>query len=183
MLAAFPAIPALAERGLHDGVGSLYRDMAKRGELIVTPGHAVDVALLFREALNRFGRPVAVASDRWREGELRDALTAACVPVAALAFRGQGYKDGGTDVRAFRRGIAEGRVSPVVSLLLRAAMAEARVVSDPAGNAKLAKAKEGQRRARARDDAAAAAILAVAEGFRLHRAAHRPKPGLRFAVA
>ena len=45
-------------------------------------------------------------------------------------------------------------------------MAEARTVSDPAGNAKLAKASQGGRRLRARDDAACAAILAVAEGVR-----------------
>ena len=34
-------------------------------------------------------------------------------------------------------------------------------LSDPAGNSKLAKGSEGGRRLRARDDAAAAAILAV----------------------
>ena len=42
-------------------------------------------------------------------------------------------------------------------------MADARTVSDPAGNAKLAKGSAGGRRLRARDDAAAATILAVAE--------------------
>ena len=52
------------------------------------------------------------------------------------------------------------------SLLLRSAMAEARTVSDPAGNAKLAKHNQGGRRVRARDDVAAAAILAVADGAR-----------------
>lgn len=57
----------------------------------------------------RFGRPVAVASDRWREGELRDGLHGAGVPLAALSLRGQGYRDGGEDVRLFRRAVAEGR--------------------------------------------------------------------------
>ena len=51
-------------------------------------------------------------------------------------------------------------------LLLRSAMAEARTISDPAGNSKLSKSTEGGRRKRARDDAAAAAILAVAAGAR-----------------
>ena len=50
--------------------------------------------------------------------------------------------------------------------LLRYAMGEARVTTDPAGNSKLAKSSEGGRRARARDDAAAASILAVAAGTR-----------------
>ena len=80
--------------------------------------------------------------------------------------RGQGYRDGGEDVRAFRRAAMDGRVTPVKSLLLRSSMAEARTISDPSGNAKLAKGGEGGRRERARDDAVAAAILAVSVGQR-----------------
>ena len=181
VVAAFPSLPSLAERGLRDGVGRLYEDQYARGELLTVGGNAVDVSVLIREALRRFGRPVAVAADRWREGELRDALAGAGVTRTALALRGMGYKDGGEDVRQFRRGIAEGKVVPVVSLVLRAAMAEARTVSDPAGNAKLAKGTQGQRRDRARDDAAAAAILAVAEGLR--RGARPARRGRRVAVA
>ena len=66
----------------------------------------------------------------------------------------------------FRRACADRDVLPAPSLLLRSAMAEARTVSDPAGNAKLSKGSQGGRRLRARDDAAAAAILAVAAGVR-----------------
>ena len=166
VVAAFPAQPNLAERGLRDGVGSLYLDMQGRGELIQTGGNAVDLPALIREALARFGPPAALAADRWREAELRDALTAAGVPPAALLIRGQGFRDGGEDVRDFRRACLEGRVVPPVSLLLRYAMGEARVTTDLAGNSKLAKGAEGGRRMRARDDAAAAAILAVAAGYR-----------------
>ena len=181
VMAAFPAIPSLAERGLRDGVGRLYQDCSDRGDLVISPGYAVDVALLFREALARFGKPVAVASDRYRQGELLNALDGASVPMTAVAWRGQGFIDGGEDVRAFRRSIAERKVVPCVSLLLRNAMREARTVKDAAGNWKLAKGKQGQRRAMARDDAAAAAILAVAEGTRLpERAA---PTGYRFAIA
>ena len=36
--------------------------------------------------------------------------------MAALNLRGQGYKDGAEDVRAFRRAVAEGRVTPIKSL-------------------------------------------------------------------
>ena len=138
----------------------------KRSELIQTGGAAVDIAALLAEALQRFAKPSAIAADRWREAELRDALQAAGVPPAMLEARGQGFKDGAKDVRAFRRACLEGKVTPEQSLLLRSAMAEARTVSDPAGNAKLSKGTEGGRRSRARDDAAAAAILAVAVGTR-----------------
>ena len=64
-LAAFPSEPNLAERGLRDGVGALYRRCAERGELLTLGGHAVDVGALLAAALERFGRPVAVSSDRW----------------------------------------------------------------------------------------------------------------------
>ena len=165
-LAAFPTEPTLAERGLKDGVGSLYVRMAGRGELIQTGGEAVDIEALVKAAVGMFGAPAAIAADRWRAAELRDILRAARVPVCPFHERGQGYKDGGADVRDFRKAIVEGKVKPVRSLLLASAVSEARTVGDPAGNWKLAKNVQGGRRRRAKDDAAAAAILAVAVGTR-----------------
>ena len=165
-LAAFPAEPTLAERGLRDGVGGLYAECAKRGELLTLGRHTVDVRAVMQAALDRFGRPARIVADRWREADLREALDAAGVPLATLEFRGMGFRDGAEDVRGFRRACADRRVAPAPSLLLRSAMAEARTVSDPAGNAKLSKGSQGGRRVRARDDAAAAAILAVAAGVR-----------------
>ncbi len=180
-LAAFPREPNLAERGLRDGVGRLYLDCERRGELVCLGARSVPVAAILALALERFGRPVAVVSDRWREAELRDALDAAHIPPAAVEARGQGFLDGGEDVRAFRRACLESRVTPLPSLLLRAAMAEARVAVDAAANSKLAKNAQGGRRARARDDAAAAAILAVSAGYR--QAAKPMRRAPRFFVA
>ena len=166
-VATFPTVPSLAERGLQDGVGSLYCRMGDRGELVQTGGEAVDIGELLREAWERFGAPVAIACDRWRVKELADILNRIGLPRCPLHERGQGFKDGGEDVRTFRKAMAEGRVRPAPSLLLSAAMAEARTVGDPAGNWKLAKSTQGGRRRRAKDDAAAAAILAVATGVRV----------------
>ena len=56
-LAAFPAEPTLAERGLRDGVGGLYAECARRGELLTLGRHTVDVTALLQAALDRFGRP------------------------------------------------------------------------------------------------------------------------------
>ena len=50
-----------------------------------------------------------------------------------------GYKDGAEDVRFFRRACLEDKVTPVKGLLLASAIGEARVITDPAGNSKLAK--------------------------------------------
>ena len=164
--ALLPERPGLSERGRFDGVGTLYHDMARRGELLRAGEFVSDVPFLLSEALRRWGRPRAIACDRWREGELRQALTDASFPLAVLSLRGQGYRDGGEDLRQFRKACLGGHVRPGRSLLLRSAMGEARTVSDDARNEKLSKKTEGGRRAHARDDAAAAAIVAVAEGVR-----------------
>ena len=164
--ACFPEIPDLKERGLRDGVGDLYERMESRGELIVAGSRVSDVQALVCETLHRWGRAACITCDRWREADLRQVLEALRYPHAGLSLRGMGFKDGAEDVRMFRRAVLDGRVHPPVSLLLRSAIGEARVVGDPAGNWKLSKTGEGGRRIKARDDAAAAAILAVAEGER-----------------
>ena len=51
--AVFPELPGLGERGLADGVGRLYLDMAARGELIQAARRVSDVGELLREALRQ----------------------------------------------------------------------------------------------------------------------------------
>ncbi len=170
-VAAFPTIPDLPERAVKDGVGRLYHASRDRGELILTEGRVSDIGVLLAESW--------IVADRWREAELRDALDASGIPACELEVRGMGYKDGAEDLRAFRRACETRRVTPVPSLLLRAALAEARAVSDPAGNSKLAKNADGGRRLRAKDDALAAAILGVAVGSR--RGGRPKRPRWRYA--
>ena len=164
--AVFPAMPNLSDRGMADGVGGLYAECARRGEIIIGGGRVSDIPTLLEHALGKWGNPAAIAADRYRIPELRDHLQAINFPMSELVARGMGYRDGAEDVRAFRRAALDGKLTPVKSLLLRSAMGEARTVSDPAGNAKLAKGAEGGRRERAKDDAVAAAILAVGVGRR-----------------
>ena len=165
-VSAFPTIPDLSERAVKDGAGRLYHSCLDRGELILTEGRVSDIGVLLGEAWERFGSPSRIVADRWREAELRDALDASGIPACELEVRGMGFKDGAEDLRAFRRACESRKVTPVPSLLLRSALAEARAVSDPAGNSKLSKGAEGGRRLRAKDDALAAAILGVAAGSR-----------------
>ena len=174
----FPGVPTLAERGLRDGVGRLYVELQERGELMTTRGRTVPVVDVLRWAVDTWGPPAVAVSDRYKEAEMRQALDDAGL-TGGIIFRGQGFRDGSEDVRAFRRAVLDGNVTAPRSKLIRSALAEAVTVSDTAGNEKLAKSTEGGRRTRARDDVAAAMILAVAEGAR--RGA-RPRKPRRWAV-
>ena len=90
------------------------------------------------------GNPNGIASDRWREAELKDAIKGVGIGSGRLDLRGMGFKDGAEDVRMFTRACLEGRVTPVPSLLLASAMAEARTVIDPAGNAEVGEGNRGR---------------------------------------
>lgn len=176
-------IPALERRGAMDGVGSLYEQAHAAGELCLNNGRVADVGALLARARDAWGAPGVIVCDRWRLAELRDTLEALGGPWASAAVltRGQGFKDGNDDVRRFRDSVATGRVHPARQFfLLEAGIADAVVASDPAGNVKLAKKGEGGRRNRARDDVAAAAILAVAHADRVTR---RPAGRVGAAIA
>lgn len=155
--------------------------MERAGELVAMGGRIVPVPDFLAEAVRRYGRPQAIAADRWRAGELADGVNSAGLRLPEPTWRGQGWRDGAQDVRAFRGAVLEGRVVAPISLAMRAAFAEARTVSDSAGNLKLAKGSESQRRQRGRDDLAAAIVLAVAEGMR--REAGKPMRRMRSALA
>ena len=182
--AVFPEMPTLAERGLRDGVGNQYVQMQTRGELIISGERVSSIAGLLAECLKRWGKPSAIVCDRWREQEMRQELTKAHFPSgAAVITRGQGWKDGGEDVRDFRTAVLGGHVIAPVSLLLRSAIAEARVVGDASANWKIAKKTEGGRRSASRDDAIVSAVLCIAEGQRRRRAGRlrkrrRPRIGI-----
>ena len=184
LFAAFPTEPSIEKRATRDGA-AYYAHLVERGELIQLGRATVPVDEFLQAVLDRFGVPECIVADRWREGELRDAMHA-CSVIAPLELRGQGFKDGGEDLRAFRTAMLDGHVEVAGtdpdggSPLFRVAVLESRAVCDPAGNEKLAKSTEGGRRRRARDDATAAAIVAVAEWWRRRQA---PPQGLFVAGA
>ena len=183
VLAAFPSVPDLAERGLRDGVGPMYEVLHERGELLVHPGRVVQVPWLLAEGLKRFGPPSLLAADYHRRAELRDALDAAAVPGCKLELRKGGFGDGAEDVSRFRRAVLDRRVVAARSRLLTIAVGEARTVASPAGEEKLAKSSQGGRRQLARDDCAAASILSVSVGERNRRAVTARTGGVRVVVA
>ena len=159
----FPSQPGLADRGASDGVGGRYSEMSERGELTTLGAATVPVAAWLGETLRHVeGETVtALVADRYKQSEVGEGMDRAGVR-CPIIWRGMGFKDGSEDIERFRRAAFDGKVRTAPSLLLRSAMADAVTLRDPANNLKLAKA-----RSMGRIDAAAATVLAVAEGARI----------------
>lgn len=158
----FPAVPSLSDRGASDGVGSRYVEMNARGELTVLGTNTVPPGeWLIEVAKLADGAAIScIVGDRFRHAEFVEAMNKANLRVPFI-WRGFGWKDGSEDIERFRRALFDGLVKTTPSLLLRSAFADAITLIDPAGNHKLAKS-----RSLGRIDAAAASVLAVAEGAR-----------------
>lgn len=163
VLGTFPSRPSLLDRGQVDGVGDRYLEMERRGELSTLGDQTVPVAAWLATAMRHIeGQSIAaLVMDRYKQSELGEAIDKSGIR-APLVWRGQGFRDGGEDCERFRRACFDGSVKSKPSLLLRSAFADAVCLRDPANNLKLAKA-----RSNGRIDAAAASVLAVAEGARI----------------
>ncbi len=158
----FPSVPSLLHRGEADGVSGRYVEMHDRGELSVLGEATVPPGPWLASLVQLVaGQSIAcIVGDRFRHAEFVEAMNSAGLKVP-FVWRGFGWKDGSEDVERFRRAVFDGEVKSVPSLLLRSAFADAITLVDPAGNHKLAKARSS-----GRIDAAAAVVLAVAEGAR-----------------
>lgn len=163
VLGTFPSRPSLLDRGQADGVQNRYVEMQDRGELSTLGDLTVRVSPWLVQVMKHIdGEPVAaLVADRYKQSELGEAIDRAGIR-APVVWRGQGFRDGSEDVERFRRAAFDGKVRTAPSLLLRSAFADAVCLRDPANNLKLAKA-----RSLGRIDAAAATVLAVAQGARM----------------
>lgn len=175
-LGTFPSMPILLDRGQADGVAGRYVEMHDRGELTVLGDKTVPVAPWLVEIMRHVqDQPViSITMDRYKQAELGEAINRAGIR-APLVWRGQGFRDGGEDAERFRRAAFDGLVKAKPSLLLRSAFADTVCLRDPANNIKIAKA-----RSNGRIDAAAASVLAVAQGARI---AAQPKSKARMIWA
>ena len=165
-LAIFPERPGLLERGQRDGVGDLYTRLAARGELSQAGDLVSDVHGLLDLILDQWGTPTIIVCDTWREAKLRESLAAVNFPMTGFELRRNGPHDGSEDLRNFRDACLSQGVRPAPSLLLTSALSSARTITDASGNTRLAKGTQSGRRRDTRDDAVAAAILAVSAGWR-----------------
>ena len=172
-IGVFPEQPDLLTRGHSDGVGELYIRAEAKGELYLAGQQVSDPVELLRLSLELWGRPHRIVCDTWRQAKLKEVLGNAEFPPTPIELRRHGFLDGSSDIREFRDAALDGHLFPQPSLLLRSAVAEARTIMDAARNTRLTKSGHGRRRS-ARDDAVAAAIIAVAVA---RRVANRPAVG------
>ena len=162
-LGTFPSAPNLLDRGQADGVAGRYVEMQERGELSVLGDKTVPVTSWLIEVIRHVADQSisAITMDRYKQAELGEAIAQTGIR-APLVWRGQGFRDGGEDAERFRRAAFDGQIKVKPSLLLRSAFADTVCLRDPANNIKIAKA-----RSNGRIDAAAASVLAVAQGARI----------------
>lgn len=163
----FPGNPGLADRGAADGVSGRYTEMAERGELTTMGDKTVPVGPWLAQIVAKLDgiTPACVCGDRFRHAEFVEAMDRAGLSKVPFIWRGFGWRDGSEDVERFRRALFEGEIKVVPSLLLRSAFSDAIVIHDPNSNVKLAKG-----RSLGRIDAAAATLIAVAQGVRMQAA-------------
>ena len=169
VFAAWPSEPGLRDRGARHNVGDLYLRMAAEGSLLAIGQHSVSASALLAEALARWGRPALMGADHWRIDDMREALHRLGLGAVRFESVKNNYQHGGVYLREFQRAVRDREVTTPPSLLLRTALAEARITYFD-GMARMASASSGGRRRASRDDALMASVLAVGLGCREHRA-------------
>ena len=172
-VAVAPGIPSLADQEKRDRVPrGTYRRLAETGALRVIEGLRVQPpAELHRACVGLWGAPAAVLCDRFRMGELMDAVTEC--PVEARVSR---WSEAAFDIRALRKMAADGPLACAQGSrdLLGASLGVAMVANDDQGNTRLRK-RTGDNAAR--DDVAAALVLAAGA---YQRAMVTAKPRVRY---
>ena len=155
-VACAPGVPDLADQERRDHVprGS-YQRLRDMGLLAVAEGlHVQPPAQLWDAIRQRWGTPVRVVCDRFRLGELADAVQGAAV----LEPRRTLWSDSSSDIRALRRIVRDGplSVTPAAAPLIVESLTAAAVHNDTSGNVRLVKRGFDST---GRDDVAAALVL------------------------
>lgn len=156
-IAVAPGIPSLEAQEKRDRQPwGTYRRLALSGALRVADGLRVQPpAELWRAVRAAWGVPEVVFCDRFRLGELQDAVSG--VPVVPRVAR---WSEATEDIRALRKLAADGPLAVAKDSrgLLAASLAVAMVRPDDAGNVRMVKRGTNNQ---ARDDVAAALVLAA----------------------
>ena len=174
-MALSPGIPDLDEQEKRDLVPrGVYHKLVANGSLRLAEGLRVpSPTQLFEWICDRWGVPVKIVCDRFRLGELQDAVQGAC-PVEGRVTR---WSEAAADIRSLRKGVRDGpfSIDEGSRALLIASLSVAYIKNDDQGNTRLAKDGKDNR---ARDDAAAALLLAAGA---FERAGSAPVRELKYA--
>ena len=157
-IACAPGIPSIEDQERRDNVPSgVYGKLMRSGALTLAEGMRVQPPSALWEAIcDRWGKPARIVCDRFRLPELRDVVGNAC----KIEPRVTQWSSSSADIRALRKICRDGPLSvdPVSRNLLLVSMSGAYVENDTAGNSRLIKKSSDNK---ARDDVAAAAVLAA----------------------
>ena len=160
-LALAPGMPSIADQEKRDRVPrGTYAKLAAAGLLMTDADRRVPrIETLTARALE--WRPAAIICDRFRHGELLDAVGGR-VRIVPRVTR---WSEAAADIRALRALAADGplSVSPESAALVGASLAVSMVKNDDQGNVRLSKAGADNA---ARDDVAAALTLAAGAAVR-----------------
>ena len=174
-LALAPGIPDISAQEKRDRVpGGRYRTLVESGQLRIAEGlHVPPPSLLWDFIIEAWGIPAHVVCDRFRVSELKDAIGNA----ASIEARVSQWSESSHDIRALRKMVSDGPLSVAEGReLLSASLAVAATKTDQSGNVRLVKKNNNT----ARDDVAAALILAAGAHARM---AARPRRPRRVALA
>ena len=164
-------IPDALTRSRHDGQGDLYVHAVRRNELIPLPERrSVNPIAFIQEISDRLeGQKIlCVVGDRWRVGDLIDAMRTAHITAPFLP-RGLGYESSTSDILAYQRYIDEGRIKHKESILQAAAISGSYIERDGQLNQKLNKL----RASKSKTDILQAAVLCIGQASRIEQS--RPK--------
>ena len=167
---AYPRKPTLKQRGLRDGVGGRYVEMAERGELFVMGEYNTDSGVFLQAMFARMkknGVPDirSIEADNYKKTVVRQALFEAGLDPETLSTRRVGRgPEGGEDITAFKFEVNSGHMKVAPNLIIDAAIANSVCARDTNGNSALNKQHQ-----KGRIDVLQAAVLAVGAGNRWRR--------------
>ena len=168
-LAIAPGIPSLIEQEKRDKQPpGTYQRIRNLG---IAEGKRVpSVGLIVREIYERWGRPARIICDRFRLAELQDEIGPSGPFIEARQAR---WSEAAADIRALRKMSADGPLSVEEGSrsILQASLSVAQVKNDDQGSVRLVKKNADNS---ARDDAAAALVLAAGGWERASRKSATP---------
>ena len=169
-VALAPGIPSIRDQEKRDRVPKgLYQKLVDEGQLIVAEGLRVPpVETLVKQLKARWGTPRAILCDRFRLGEVQDAVN-----FCEVIPRVTRWSEASEDIRAIRKGVKDGPliVSPCSRSLLLASLSVSKVENDKQGSVRLIKRGTNNE---ARDDVAVAWTLAAGAVERIPAPSKRP---------